>query len=135
MRNRGAGMADAHEELLRRAGARVRAARESAGMSQAQLAERIGLVRSSVSNLEAGRQDMTISRLAGIAAVLSLDLAELVTLGELPPPPHEVAIMAVLEVSCRTCGGLVLDVTRSRAEAQDSKAAHVAAMQEKDRDG
>lgn len=35
-------------------GARVRAARTTAGLSQAMLAQRIGFTRSSIANLEAG---------------------------------------------------------------------------------
>lgn len=119
-----------HAELLRRAGVRVRDARKAAGMTQQQLADRIGIARSSVANLEAGRQDMTISRLAGIALILNLDLAALITPDDLPVPPHDVTIRPVLEVSCRTCGGTVLDVTDSRALAQKSRKRHIAAMEE-----
>jgi transcriptional regulator with XRE-family HTH domain len=124
---------DVHADLLRLAGQRVREARKGAGITQSQLAQRIGMQRTSVANLEAGRQDMTITRLAGIAQVLSLDLAAFIRPGELPlsmPPPHEVSIRPVLEVTCETCGGLVLDVVRSRDMARESKADHIAAMQE-----
>jgi len=123
-------MPDYQQALLRRAGARVREARKTAGLTQQQLADRIGMARASVSNLEAGRQDMTLSRLAGVAAVLRLDLDALLAPGEMPAPPHEVTIRPVLEVSCTTCGGLVLDVTHSRALAQESKAVHITAMRE-----
>src|SRR5258708_10381000 len=115
------------DELLRRAGIRVRVARDASGMTQQQLADHIGITRSSVANLEAGRQDMTISRLAGIALILNLDLASLVTMEELAPAPHIVTVMPVFEVSCRTCGSLVIDITDSRPKAQQSKAEHIAA--------
>jgi DNA-binding XRE family transcriptional regulator len=120
--------------LLRTVGRRVRGARLAAGLSQAQLAQRIGMTRSSVSNLEAGRQDMNITRIAGILSALGLDLSALVqpddlpVLRPLPLPPHEVVIRSVLEVSCSTCGGTVLDVTESREKARGAKAAHIGEM-------
>jgi transcriptional regulator with XRE-family HTH domain len=127
-------MAGAHVELLRTVGKRVRAAREAAGLSQEQVAKRVGLARSSVANLEAGRQDMNITRITGILAALGMDLNALIlpedlpALPPLPSPPHDVKIRPVLEVTCETCNGLVLDVTGTRSLAQESKAAHIAAM-------
>jgi len=50
-------MAD-DDPLQRRVGARVRAARAAEGLSQEQVAQRVGMARSSIANLEAGRQDM-----------------------------------------------------------------------------
>ena len=72
-------------EICERIGAEIRAAREAAGMPQAELGRRAGLSRPSVANLEAGRQDVTAARLAMIARVLGLDLdlAGLVSAGEL----------------------------------------------------
>jgi transcriptional regulator with XRE-family HTH domain len=61
-------------DICERLGAQVRAAREEAGMPQAELARRVGLSRPSVANLEAGRQDITASRLAMVARALDLDL-------------------------------------------------------------
>jgi transcriptional regulator with XRE-family HTH domain len=121
----------ASPDLLRQAGIRVRAAREAAGLTQAQVAKRVGLTRSSLANLEAGRQDMNLTRLALVARVLKLDLNELVALVELPPEPtgpHEVRITPVFKVECLTCGDA--GMTDSRAAAQRSKAAHIAAMLE-----
>lgn len=62
-------------------GARIRAAREMAGLTQAQLATRIDMTRSSVANLEAGRQGVPIARLASLGRVLDLDLTGLVPAG------------------------------------------------------
>jgi transcriptional regulator with XRE-family HTH domain len=45
-----------------------------AGLTQAQLATRIDMTRSSVANLEAGRQGVPIARLASLGRVLDLDL-------------------------------------------------------------
>ena len=58
-------------------GRRVRAAREKAGLTQGQLATRIGLTRSSIANLEAGRQKILLHALYGLSDVLDLDPAVL----------------------------------------------------------
>jgi transcriptional regulator with XRE-family HTH domain len=74
----------AETELRRKVGARVRAARESGGLTQEQVAQRVGMQRSSIANLEAGRQDMNISRLALVAVAVNLNLADLIQPGDLP---------------------------------------------------
>lgn len=66
--------AELADEICERIGERVRAAREDAGLSQAELGRRVGLSRPSIANLEAGRQDITASRLVMIAVILDLDL-------------------------------------------------------------
>ena len=64
--------------FLRMVGGRIRLARQAAGLSQTELADFACLARTSIANLEAGRQDTTICRLALIAQKLGLDVAELV---------------------------------------------------------
>ncbi|MEO3780888.1 helix-turn-helix transcriptional regulator [Micromonospora sp. B11E3] len=59
---------DIYDEL----GQRVRNARTRAGVTQGQLAQRIGLTRSSVANLEAGRQKIMLHVLLGIAEALDV---------------------------------------------------------------
>lgn len=116
-------------ELLRHAGKQVKTARETANVSQAELAARVGMTRASVANLEAGRQDMTISRLAGIAAALGMDLSALIPAELLPAPiqpRHKVTIRRVYEVCCETCGGAVLDIPVERAKAEEAKRDHIA---------
>lgn len=125
-------------ELLRSVGRRIRKARLAAGLSQAQLAKRVGMARTSIANLEGGRQDMNITRLTGILAALGIGLdalivpADLPELPPLPPKPHDVVIKPVLEVSCATCGGTVLDVTDSRPAAFVARAEHIWQMQRKE---
>jgi transcriptional regulator with XRE-family HTH domain len=51
-------------------GARVRSARDGAGLSQSMLAHRIGFTRSSVANLEAGRQRIALHLFVLIAQEL-----------------------------------------------------------------
>jgi transcriptional regulator with XRE-family HTH domain len=127
-------------ELLRSVGRRIREARAAAGLSQQQVASRVGMTRSSVANLEAGRQDMNITRLTAVLAALGIGLDALILPGDLPelpplpPKPHDVVTKPVLEVSCTTCGGRVLDVTNSREAARRTRDDHIAEMLEKDRE-
>jgi len=129
-------MAD-DDPLQRRVGARVRAARAAEGLSQEQVAQRVGMARSSIANLEAGRQDMSISRLALVAAAVNLNLADLIRPEDLPelpappPPPHDVTIRPVWEVECLTCQA-VIGVERSKAEALRCKRDHIALRREQD---
>jgi transcriptional regulator with XRE-family HTH domain len=117
--------------LRQRVGARIRAARNAEGLSQEQVAQRVGMTRSSIANLEAGRQDMNISRLALVAAAVNLNLADLIRpedLPELPPPPprpHDVTIRQVWEVECRTCQA-VIDAPDSYGKALATKRDHIA---------
>ncbi|GAA0719301.1 helix-turn-helix domain-containing protein [Dactylosporangium roseum] len=59
------------------AGQRINRARRSAGLTQAQLAAAAGLTRSSVANVEAGRQRIPLHVLAGAAAAMRVDPGEL----------------------------------------------------------
>ncbi|WP_128802888.1 MULTISPECIES: helix-turn-helix transcriptional regulator [unclassified Streptomyces] len=65
------------ERFYRAVGLRVREARTSARMTQAQLAEELGLTRSSVANVEAGRQRTPLHVFAMIAEALDVDPAKL----------------------------------------------------------
>jgi len=116
----------ASESVTKRIGTRIACARRAAGMTQQQLSERLDIARSSIANLERGHQDMPISRIAVIAEILSLDLADLVRAGDLPPAPHDVRIRRVYEVTCETCGGTVIDCPADRAVALESKRDHIA---------
>src|SRR5712664_2650029 len=59
-------------------GATIARRRSSARLTQAQLAERIGSARTSVTNLERGRQQMPLHQLLRIAEVLEVDLKDLI---------------------------------------------------------
>ncbi|NNJ12961.1 helix-turn-helix transcriptional regulator [Chloroflexales bacterium ZM16-3] len=54
--------------------ARVRERRHSLKMTQAHLAARVGLLRSSVANIEAGRQRITVHVLYHLCEVLGMDV-------------------------------------------------------------
>jgi transcriptional regulator with XRE-family HTH domain len=58
-------------------GDKVRSARISAGLSQALLAERVGLTRSSVANLEAARQRTSLYHFVLISRALKAEVGEL----------------------------------------------------------
>lgn len=59
-------------------GQRVRAARETAGFTQRELADRLGLTRSSVANIEAGRQRALLHVAAAVAETTGTRPADLV---------------------------------------------------------
>jgi transcriptional regulator with XRE-family HTH domain len=65
-------------KLLIKIGRRVAAARIDAGMTQAELADRACIHRSSVANLERGNQEVAVTRLELLAHILGLELADLV---------------------------------------------------------
>jgi transcriptional regulator with XRE-family HTH domain len=64
-------------DLNGRAAARIRAAREAAGLSQGKLAAKAGLSRPSLANIEAGRQTITLRQLGAIAASLDVQPTDL----------------------------------------------------------
>lgn len=70
-------------------GALVSAARKAAGMTQAQLAARVGVTRGAISRLEAGARDTTVTRLTAICEVLDLDLIDLSAPGSARTAPAE----------------------------------------------
>lgn len=64
--------AAAPDPLYARLGERVLSARRHMGISQQQLAERVGLTRTSITNLERGRQKIQIHTLYAIAEALGV---------------------------------------------------------------
>lgn len=61
------------EALYRHIGAAVRQRREALGMTQTQLATKAGILRTSIVNLEAGRQRAPLHTLYAICAALSTE--------------------------------------------------------------
>ena len=66
-----------------RAGLNILAIREARGMSQTKLAEATGLTQSSISRIERGGRDLTLSNMRSIANALNCSVGEL--LGESRP--------------------------------------------------
>lgn len=71
-------------------GSRLRHCREAAGMTQAELARKLDLTRSSIANIEADRQQPLVRDAQRTADILKIDPAWLafgrVTLGQPTPP-------------------------------------------------
>jgi transcriptional regulator with XRE-family HTH domain len=78
-------MLDGKADFDRALGERIRAARERAGVKQDQLAQAVGLSRTSITNIERGRQGVQAHLLVRIAAVLGGPPADL--LPRLAPEP------------------------------------------------
>jgi transcriptional regulator with XRE-family HTH domain len=76
-------MPDNADELYISIGARIRAAREARGLNQTELGGRLGLNRTSVSNIEAGRQRPMLHTLIAAAQALGVELSALLE-GPLP---------------------------------------------------
>lgn len=70
-------------------GARIREAREAAGLTQEQLAEATDLVRNTIGNVEQGHYSPRLDSLIMIADAVRVPLEQLVDLsGEEPRPPR-----------------------------------------------
>ncbi len=82
------GMQDGKAAFDRALGKRIRQAREAAGVKQDQLAQAVGLSRTSITNIERGRQGVQAYLLARIADVLGKPPSEL--LPRLAPEPEAV---------------------------------------------
>ena len=72
-----------HTEVRQQLGSRIRAARESAGLTQRQLAECVGVARSQVSAWENGHSPMYVEDLVLLARSCHLTPGEL---WKQPPP-------------------------------------------------
>lgn len=68
----------AEHEVLVRIGARIRAVRSGCGLTQRVVAERTGLSRASIANVEAGRQNLRLRQLVALAAALGVQVERLV---------------------------------------------------------
>lgn len=66
-----------HDEVYAMVGERIRAAREQHGLTQEDLAAAIGLTRTSITNIERGRQRLLLHTLCDIAGILRIEPASL----------------------------------------------------------
>jgi transcriptional regulator with XRE-family HTH domain len=67
-----------YDDLYANIGLRVYTERDAVGFTQQVLADKIGVTRVSVANIEAGRQRVTLHTLADIANALGVPLAALI---------------------------------------------------------
>lgn len=59
-------------------GARIRTCREELHLTQAELAEEIGISRTSLTNIESGRQRILVDQLVGLCKRLSVSATDLI---------------------------------------------------------
>jgi len=78
-------------EVYKLIGQRVRVAREKCGLSQERLAERVDLTRTSITNIEKGRQKLLVHTLFLISEVLAVPISELIA------PPDKIDSLASAE--------------------------------------
>ena len=76
--------------LYRSIGEAVRKRRRALGLTQQQLADRLGISRASLANIEVGRQRMLVHHLYGLARELGVEVPAL-----LPPLPELVELEAL----------------------------------------
>ena len=108
---------------------RLKALRASAGMTQHELAEAVGLTRTSIANIEAGRQGLTVESLAAVAKGLGVTVASL--LGEGAAEGVSTALLATLAGQQRRVtevlddmAALLVDLAQASAETEK----HVASL-------
>jgi transcriptional regulator with XRE-family HTH domain len=78
-----------------RLGARIRARREALGLSQAALAEKVGITPNYVSNLERGLKLPTLDTLVAIAKAINVPSSELLGESRADPWLEDVVTVAV----------------------------------------
>lgn len=90
-------------------GAEVRTRRELHGMTQEHLADRVGLSRASVANIECGRQAVPLHLLAKTAEALKTTCSDILRIAEATPEASEripddlpVRVMAFVQRKLRT---------------------------------
>ncbi|MGD9892026.1 MAG: helix-turn-helix domain-containing protein [Dehalococcoidia bacterium] len=69
-----------------RMGARIRALRKARGLSSKELAQRAGIAPNSLSRIELGRYDVTLTALGSLVAAMGYSYADLVDPVEAPTP-------------------------------------------------
>jgi transcriptional regulator with XRE-family HTH domain len=86
-------LVDSNKELYFYLGNKIKEHREQAGLTQSELAQRVGVTRNSIASIEKGRQGVLIHTLHSIASALGIPSTSL-----LPPDPE------VTKTICEVCG-------------------------------
>lgn len=66
------------ETGLENLGYRIALARLASGLTQAQIAEKMGYSRTSITNLESGRQDLPVHKIYELAGILKVEPKDLI---------------------------------------------------------
>ena len=103
----------ARDALYAAVGSRVRRARVDAGMTQVQLADVLGISRSSVANLESGRQRISVWRLASLAQALGCSRHDL-----LPEAGFETPVRTAREATSKRLGATARELHATLARLQ-----------------
>ncbi len=108
--------------VSRRVGARARDRRNDLGLTQRELAAAVGLTRSSIANIEAGRQEFSVANIVAIADALRTTVGAL--LGEEPQTAApETRIRQAWQVDCAVCGHVAFALDHE--EAREIRTTHV----------
>lgn len=86
------------DRLYRLFGSRVRALREEKNVTQEELARRVDLSRTSITNIEKGRQRVLLHQMVEIAHALDAAPTELIPPAEPPADPLRKDVAKVVEV-------------------------------------
>ena len=110
-------------------GRNIRAARSKAGLTQAQMAERLGISVLHYGRLERGNRNVSLDQLAAISIILQVPVVELLrgmsTEAVLTPfPVHSNGIGTIIDFLCAGCSeracGLMLDICTLIAQRDKS---------------
>lgn len=101
------GMAINEQQLYQKIGQHIRQKREEARLTQGQLAEAVGILRTSITNLEAGRQKVPLHLLYELCAVLKVDIQEIL------PGMNEITDLDIPNIEI---GGRLTEVPPKSAE-------------------
>lgn len=85
-------------EVYRLIGQRIREAREKRGLSQERLANEVALTRTSITNIEKGRQKVLVHTLFLLSEALGVSVVELITVPDKADPIRatETAVLGAL---------------------------------------
>jgi transcriptional regulator with XRE-family HTH domain len=95
-------------------GQRIRALRVELRLRQDELGTAVGLTRSSIANIEAGRQRVRVDTLGKIAEVFHVPLSALLGESNVPLLPR-VRLATTCAVHCQQCGIVASDLSPSDA--------------------
>ena len=77
------------DQIYRNLGIRIKDLRKNLGLTQERLAQQVGISRASLANIEAGRQQVLVHHLFGLANALQLDSPELLLLAPRDRSPRD----------------------------------------------